>query len=68
MARPVRMVGRGLRLVWRGLASVFGAIRIVNLGAGPNVIADRVAMFGDDPANDPRQMDFDPNRPVHRRR
>ncbi|MCV0402875.1 MAG: hypothetical protein K5924_04080 [Chloroflexi bacterium] len=52
----------------RAMKRAFLAIRAISLGSGPMVISDRVAMFGDDPANDPRRMDFDPNRPVHRKR
>lgn len=56
-----------LGAIWRGVRQLAGTIRAVDTFGG-HVIADRVAMFGDDPANDPRRMDFDPNRPVDRRR
>ncbi|HEU4862725.1 MAG TPA: hypothetical protein VFU44_03030 [Candidatus Limnocylindria bacterium] len=33
------------------------------IGGGGRVIVDRRDMYGDDSANDPYSMDFDPNRP-----
>jgi hypothetical protein len=54
---------------YRAFGTVIRAIRFINpLGGFPGVIADREAMYGDDPDNDPRRMDFDPNRRTDRRR
>jgi hypothetical protein len=55
------------RRIGRGLRALVGHIRFINPLSG-HVVADREAMFGDDPANDPRRMDFDPNRRPGRRR
>lgn len=44
---------------------VVGAYALVAglIGGGGKVIVDRREMYGDDPANDPYSMDFDPDRP-----
>jgi hypothetical protein len=45
------------RIAIGAYALVAGAI-----GGGGRVIVDRREMYGDDPANDPYSMDFDPDR------
>ncbi len=44
---------------------VVGAYALVAglIGGGGRVIVDRRDMYGDDSANDPYSMDFDPDRP-----
>jgi hypothetical protein len=45
----------------RGVVGVYAAIAGLFGGGGP-VIADRKEMYGDDPANDPYSIEYDPSR------
>jgi hypothetical protein len=54
-----------MKSVWLSLKRIaIGAYALVAgaIGGGGRVIVDRREMFGDDPANDPYSMDFDPDR------
>jgi hypothetical protein len=54
-----------MRTIWtwlkRGVVGVYAAIAGLFGGGGP-VIADRKEMYGDDPANDPYSIEYDPSR------
>ena len=56
---------RVMRTIWtwlkRGVVGVYAAIAGL-FGGGGQVIADRKEMYGDDPANDPYSIEYDPSR------
>ena len=54
-----------MAVLWMWLKRIaIGAYALVAgaVGGGGHVIADRRDMYGDDPANDPYSIDFDPDR------
>jgi hypothetical protein len=54
-----------MRTIWtwfkRAVVGVYAAIVGV-FGGGGHVIADRKDMYGEDPANDPYSIEYDPSR------
>ena len=56
----------GVRRWTRRIAIGIYAVITGLVGVGGRPIVDRGDLYGDDPANHPYGMDFDPDRPVHR--